>query len=143
MSQAQLLRIRLKPGSTESVLRFLNSLEERSVEVTSAFAREGVISQSFFIERRDDAEWLYWYVNAKDLMRAAEINAHDNSLLANEARALGLEAFADIHAPEPISHLDISFASNHAPLEALAKAQARPVEPAAGPLRHRSQTLHS
>jgi Family of unknown function (DUF6176) len=105
MSQLQLLRIRIKPGMTEAVLGFIQGLGQRSAEVTSAFAREGMQTQSFFLERRSDGDWLYYIARADDLLHAALVHEQSDDDLACQGRELVENAWADIHAPELLCDL--------------------------------------
>jgi Family of unknown function (DUF6176) len=105
MSQLQLLKIRIKPGRTEKVVRFIQALGHRHAEVTEAFRREGMHSQSFFLERHADGDWLYYLARADDLMTAALEHEKSHGALASEARELMETSWADIHAPELIGDL--------------------------------------
>ncbi len=105
MSQLQLLRIRLKPGTTSKVIQFVRELGLRNSEVTQAFTREGMQSQSFFLERRDDGDWLYYLARAEDLMQAAIAHEQAGGPLAETGRELMASAWSDIHAPELLCDL--------------------------------------
>ncbi len=105
MSQLQLLRIRLKPGTTPKVIQFVRELGMRNSEVTQGFAREGMQSQSFFLERRDDGDWLYYLARAEDLMQAAIAHEQAGGPLAETGRELMAAAWADINAPELLCDL--------------------------------------
>lgn len=107
MSQLQLLRIRIKPGMTEDVVRYIQGLGRRNAEVTAAFVSQGMQTQSFFLERRSDGDWLYYLARAEDLLRAALVHEQSDDALATEGRELVEKAWADIHAPELLCDLEM------------------------------------
>ncbi len=105
MSQLQLLKIRIKPGMTENVVGFIRGLGQRHNEVTDTFLREGMRSQSFFLERHSDGDWLYYLARADDLMQAALAHEKADDLLTQQANDLVQKGWADIHAPELLCDL--------------------------------------
>lgn len=107
MYQTQLLKIRIRPGKTEEVVDFLRGLMERKDESLDALRREGMMIESFFLERRDEADYLYYYVKARDLMKATEINLKATDPLTLEIRKFVSETWADVASPEPLFDLDL------------------------------------
>lgn len=107
MYQTQLLKIRIRPGKTEQVVDFLRSLMERKEESLEALRREGMMIESFFLERRDEADYLYYYVKAQDLMKATEINLKATDPLTLEIRKFVSETWAHVASPEPLFDLDL------------------------------------
>lgn len=90
---------------TDKVVHFIQGLSQRHSEVTSAFQREGMQSQSFFLERQSDGDWLYYLARAEDLMKAAMVHENSSDALSREGRVLVETGWADIHAPELLCDL--------------------------------------
>lgn len=107
MYQTQLLKIRIRPGKTPAVIDFLRSLQEREDLSRAALRREGMMVESMFLERRDDADYLYYYAKARDLAQASEVNMQATDALAQEIRAFISETWDHIVSPEPLLDLDL------------------------------------
>jgi hypothetical protein len=107
MYQTQLLKIRIRPGKTSAVIDFLRSLKERQDLSLAALRREGMVVESMFLERRDDADYLYYYAKARDLTQASEVNMQATDALTQEIRAFISETWDHIVSPEPLLDLDL------------------------------------
>jgi hypothetical protein len=107
MYESQLLKIRIRPGKTGAVIDFLRSLKERQELSLDAMSREGMIVESMFLERRDEADYLYYYARARDLALASQLNMQANDPLAQEIRAFIVETWDHIASPEPLFDLDL------------------------------------
>ena len=107
MYQTQLLKIRIRPGKTDQVIDFLRSLMDRKDESLEALRREGMMIESFFLERREEADYLYYYVKARNLMKATEINMKATDPMTLEIRKFVSETWADVASPEPLFDLDL------------------------------------
>lgn len=107
MYQTQLLKIRIRPGKTERVVEFLRELAERKDDSLEALRREGMVVESLFLERRDDADYLYYYVKARDLAHANEINMRATDPLSLAIREFVSETWGDVASPEPLLDLDL------------------------------------
>ena len=134
MYQTQLLKIRIRPGKTEQVVDFLRTLMDRKDESIEALRREGMMVESFFLERRDEADFLYYYVKAKDLMEATQVNLRATDPLTLEIRKFVSETWGDVSSPEPLLDIDLipdnalqaaSEASGTAGAESAAKPRSR------------------
>ena len=107
MYESQLLKIRIRPGKTPAVIDFLRSLRDRKDLSLEALRREGMVVESMFLERRDDADYLYYYAKARDLAQASQVNMQSNDSLAQEIRAFITETWDHIVSPEPLLDLDL------------------------------------
>jgi Family of unknown function (DUF6176) len=107
MYESQLLKIRIRPGKTGAVIDFIRSLKDRQDLSLEALRREGMVVESMFLERRDDADYLYYYAKARDLALASQINMQANDELAQEIRAFIVETWDHIVSPEPLLDLDL------------------------------------
>ena len=107
MYESQLLKIRIRPGKTPAVIDFLRSLRDRKDLSLEALRREGMVVESMFLERRDDAEYLYYYAKARDLAQASQVNMQATDTLAQEIRAFISETWDHIVSPEPLLDLDL------------------------------------
>lgn len=127
MYQTQLLKIRIRPGKTEQVVEFLRTLMDRKDESIEALRREGMVVESLFLERRDEADYLYYYVKAKDLAEATQVNLRATDPLTLEIRKFVSETWGDVSSPEPLLDIDLipDNALQAAPAENAAKPRAR------------------
>jgi hypothetical protein len=107
MYETQLLKIRIRPGKTGAVIQFLRSLKERQDLSLEALRREGMVVESMFLERRDEADYLYYYAKARDLAQASQVNMQANDPLAQEIRAFISDTWDHIVSPEPLLDLDL------------------------------------
>lgn len=107
MYQTQLLKIRILPGKTNQVVEFLQGMMERREESMDALRREGMMVESLFLERRDEADYLYYYVKAKDLAQATQVNMQATDPLTLAIRQFVSETWGDVASPEPLLDLDL------------------------------------
>lgn len=107
MYQTQLLKIRIRPGKTEQVVEFLRGLMDRQDESIEALRREGMMVESMFLERRDEADFLYYYVKAKDLAHSTQVNMQATDPLTLEIRKFVSDTWGDVASPEPLLDLDL------------------------------------
>jgi len=123
MYETQLLKIRIRPGKTSAVIKFLRSLKERQDLSLEALRREGMVVESMFLERRDDADYLYYYAKARDLAQASQVNMQATDPLAQEIRAFISETWDHIVSPEPLLDLDL-IREESSPLEMAGSGEA-------------------
>jgi hypothetical protein len=107
MYQTQLLKIRIRPGKTKQVVEFLQRLMDRKDESLEALRREGMMVESMFLEQRDEADFLYYYVKSKDLAHSTQVNMQATDPLTLEIRQFVSETWADVASPEPLLDLDL------------------------------------
>jgi hypothetical protein len=107
MYETQLLKIKIRPGMTEKVVAFIRSLQEREGEAIEGLRREGMIVESLFLERRDDGDYLYYYVKSKSLARAYQVNMQATDPLTLEIRKHISETWGEIASPEPLLDLNL------------------------------------
>jgi hypothetical protein len=106
MYQTQLLKIKIRAGKTAKVVEFLRSLRARKDLALEALRREGMMVESMFLERRDDADYLYYYAKARDLAHANQVNMESTDALTLEIREFVNETWDHITSPEPLIDFD-------------------------------------
>jgi hypothetical protein len=126
MYQTQLLKIRIRPGKTEQVVEFLRGLMDRKEESIEALRREGMVVESLFLERRDEADYLYYYVKARDLAEATQVNMRATDPLTLEIRRFVSETWGDVSSPEPLLDLDLIDDALPAPAAGTSGAEGAP-----------------
>lgn len=107
MYETQLLKIKIRPGKTAAVVDFMRSLKDREDLSLQALRREGMVVESMFLERRDDGDYLYYYVKARDLAQANQVNMEADDELSREIRNFVSETWDHIVSPEPLLDLDL------------------------------------
>ncbi|HKP95280.1 MAG TPA: DUF6176 family protein [Fibrobacteria bacterium] len=107
MYETQLLKIKIRPGKTAAVVDFLRSLRARKDLSLEALRREGMVVESMFLERREDGDYLYYYVKARDLAQANQVNMAATDALTMEIRSFVSETWDHIVSPEPLLDLDL------------------------------------
>jgi hypothetical protein len=107
MYETQLLKIKIRPGMTEKVVQFIQSLKEREEACIEGLRREGMIVESLFLERGEEFDYLYYYVKSKDLAHAYEINMQSSDPLTCEIRKFISDTWGTIASPEPLLDLNV------------------------------------
>src|SRR3954470_18158422 len=107
MYETQLLKIRIRPGKTGQVIDFIKSLRDRQDLALAAMHREGIIVETLFLERREEADYIYYYAKARDLAAAHQVNMQATDPLTQEIRNFVAETWGEISSPEPILDLDL------------------------------------
>lgn len=107
MYQTQLLKIKIRPGKTAAVIAFIKSLRDRKEQTLEALRREGMVVESMFLERRDDGDYLYYYVKARDLAQANQANMEATDAFSMEIRRFVSETWGHIVSPEPLLDIDL------------------------------------
>ena len=88
-------------------MEFIRSLQDRKDSSLAALRREGMVIETMFLERRDDGHCLYYYVKARDLARANEVNMQATDPFTMEIRKFVADTWGDISSPEPLLDLDL------------------------------------
>ena len=107
MYETQLLKIRIKPGKTEQVVEFVRTLQARDGQCQAALRREGMVVESMFLERHDQGDFLYYYVKARNLLHANDVNMRATDPLTLEIREFVMDTWDHIVSPEPLLDLDL------------------------------------
>lgn len=107
MNDTQLLKIRIRAGKTAAVIEFLRSLKERKDLALEVMRREGMMVETMFLERRDDGDFLYYYVKARDLALANQVNMQATDSLTMEIRRFVAETWDHIVSPEPLIDFEL------------------------------------
>ncbi len=83
--ETQCLKIRIKAGSTQKVVEWFKTVNERLDEAYEAIRKEGIVIQSIFLDQTKEGDYLIFYMKAENLLRA-------NAIIRNSARAIDKEA---------------------------------------------------
>ncbi|GAA0231662.1 DUF6176 family protein [Haladaptatus pallidirubidus] len=74
MTDVFLLKQKIKPGETERCKELLaEQMNQSSSDIEEILEVEGVFTESIFIERASDGDYLVWYFEAKDATRISGI----------------------------------------------------------------------
>ncbi len=65
--------IKLKPNSRDRVREWANTLNARKDEALATLRDEGVIVESAFLYRREDGDFLVYYMKAENLQKAEKV----------------------------------------------------------------------
>lgn len=106
MSDIQCLKVRLAPGTTERVARFLRGLRDRESEVAQSLEDEGIISESLFLDRTDGGDYLIFVTRADDLEAAAAAFQRSTLPLDVETRRLIADTWAGVEPLELLADLE-------------------------------------
>ncbi|WP_132057932.1 DUF6176 family protein [Halorussus amylolyticus] len=72
MTEATLVRARIKPGKTERLRTWFTELSDREDEVLETLHHEGMYTETAFIETTDDSDYFYMFMEAADMEVADE-----------------------------------------------------------------------
>ncbi|MBD1845766.1 hypothetical protein H6F89_20625 [Cyanobacteria bacterium FACHB-63] len=86
--ERQCLRIPIRTGSTERVVQWIRSLQDRTDEIATAIASEGITAESVFLERSNNGDTLLIYTVATDLVAANQAFQASTIAIDVEFRAL-------------------------------------------------------
>lgn len=133
MYETQLLKIRIRNGKTEEVIKFIRSLRDRKDLALEALRREGMVVETMFLERHEHGDFLYYYAKARDLAFANHVNMQATDALSMEIRRFVAETWDHIVSPEPL--IDLDLIEEEAAVKPPPRRKARPA-PSATPVPH-------
>lgn len=106
MSEVQCLRIELVPGTADRVADFMRGLKDRSEEVARSLEAEGIISETLFLDRTEEGDFLVFITRAGDLQAAAEAFQSSTLPLDVETRRLIAETWKSVRPLELLVDLE-------------------------------------
>jgi hypothetical protein len=68
-----LLRYEIAEGKTEELREFLEEMRDREAKILDLLEREGMYTESLFVEEVDGTDYLLWYMEAEDVERVIEV----------------------------------------------------------------------
>ncbi|WP_227353314.1 DUF6176 family protein [Haladaptatus salinisoli] len=77
MVDVVLTKRKIKPGKTRRLKEWMAEIRSREDEAVETYESEGMHSESAFIERTDEGDFLVYYMESEDARRAYE--AFENS----------------------------------------------------------------
>lgn len=93
------------PGETDRIEAWFEQESENKAEVKEALREEGVFVESAFVNRTDEGDYLYYYIEAADFEEALsefKSSEHDNiqefQALVDEALVGGMDAYHEDRA---------------------------------------------
>ena len=72
------MKVQLKPGSLPRVREWAHELNQRQGEVLATLRDEGVVVESVFLEQASGADFLVYYMKARDLQAARDAVARSH-----------------------------------------------------------------
>ncbi len=72
MTDVELVRQRVKPGKVDRLREWMAEIEDREEEALATLRDEGMLTETAFLEDREDGTYLYYYMEAEDLDRVRE-----------------------------------------------------------------------
>lgn len=105
MSEATLIRYRLKPGMRDRVDEWVETIAERRGEAIETLKDESVFTETVFFESRADGDYLRIYIEAADLAAALAAFETSDHEIDREFRGLLAEIVDDDQPAEEIETL--------------------------------------
>jgi hypothetical protein len=68
-----LLRYEIAGGRTEDLREWLAEARDREAEILDLLGREGMYTESLFVEEVDGTDYLPWYMETEDVARVLEV----------------------------------------------------------------------
>jgi hypothetical protein len=68
-----LLRYEIAEGRTDDLREWLAEARDREAEILDLLGREGMHTESLFVEEVDGTDYLLWYMEAEDVARVLEV----------------------------------------------------------------------
>lgn len=97
MTDVVLTRQRVTEGKTDELREWCAELADREDEVRATLRDEGMYTESAFLERTDDGDYLYYYMEAENLPAALDAFESSDHDVDREHR----ETMADVVAEDP------------------------------------------
>lgn len=106
MAEIQCLKIRIKPGKTQRIIGWLKGLKDRPQELREAQAAGGILLESLFLERAEEADYLVFYTRAENLARLGAVFERSALPLDLETKQIISETWGEVTQLEPIVDLE-------------------------------------
>lgn len=105
-----LLRYEIAEGKTEDLREWLAEAHDRETEILDLLGREGMHTESLFVEELDGTDYLLWYMEATDVEQVIEVYesatdevVEESDRLFEDALVGGVEEGA-VSEPELLVH---------------------------------------
>lgn len=108
MSDVVLVKRRIKPGKTDSLREWMEEITSHCDEAIETLQHERMLSETAFLEQRDDGDYLLYYMEAEDLDHVFESFESSPYEIDHEHQAVLDEVLADDQPDqdiEPLYHL--------------------------------------
>ena len=89
--------IKLKPDKINRLKKWCEELNKRKGEVVETMKREGIYTESAFLHRTEDGDFLIYYIEAEDFERAMEVFYKSEKKIDREHRRVLEEVSDDQH----------------------------------------------
>jgi hypothetical protein len=106
MAEIQCLKIRIQPGKTQRLVEWLKGLKYRPKDLREAQAAGGILLESLFLERTEEADYLVFYTRAENLARLGETFERSTLPLDLETKQIIRETWGEVTQLEPIVDLE-------------------------------------
>lgn len=102
--ETQCIKIRLKPGTTDYVIRWIKELNRD--EIYEVLRLETVVVESLFLERAEDGDYLIMYARAESLVKANEAMMNSDHPHFASVKQLIADTWGEIKAFELLADFD-------------------------------------
>ncbi|WP_231185762.1 DUF6176 family protein [Haladaptatus sp. DYF46] len=108
MSDVVLTKRKIKPGKTEQLKEWMAEIRRREDEAIETYENEGMYSESAFIERTDNGDFLVYYMESEDAHKAYDAytdSTHEIDRKHKKVMAETLEDERNVGEYELLYHL--------------------------------------
>jgi len=95
MTEVALTKHRIEEGKEERLREWIDELQNREDEALETLEDEGVFTEAAFIEHGDDASYLVYFLEARDLETAVETYEHSDHDIDERNQEVMAEVLAD------------------------------------------------
>ena len=103
--ETRAFRIKLKPGSRERVREWAEHITRRKEEALETLRDEGVLLECFFLEQRDDDDYLIGIMTATSFDRSQAVVQESTHDIDAYHRAFQREAWESVEVLERLAEL--------------------------------------
>jgi Family of unknown function (DUF6176) len=103
--QARCIRIKLCPGTTERVIAWLQSFNDRRPEALAAMRNSGIFWESAFVDRRQEGDEVLLVQCSEDFERTSAAFLSSDLPIDTEARAVLSEVASETTVSLPVVFL--------------------------------------
>ncbi|WP_458187758.1 DUF6176 family protein [Haladaptatus sp. NG-WS-4] len=95
MVDVVLTKRKIKPGKTQRLKEWMAEIRRREDETVETYESEGMYSESAFVERTDEGDFLVYYMESEDARRAYEAFENSTHEIDQEHKRVMAETLED------------------------------------------------
>lgn len=103
--ETKAVRIKLKSGSQGRVREWADTIERRKDEALATLRDEGVVLEAYFLDPRDDGDYLIAIMSAHDLQRAQAAGRASTHDLDSYHKTFKRDTWLEVTPLEPVVQL--------------------------------------